>query len=128
MKTLHLRIRQQNASAMQIAQFLESHPTVAQVNYPGLASHRGHAIARRKMRGFGGMLSFILKENSFDAVRRLIPRLRYAHAAANLGAVETIVGPQPPPATSNVRRPNGRRGEFPKVWRAIQWASTILRA
>lgn len=45
------------------------------------------------MRGFGGMLSFILKENSFDAVRRLIPRLRYAHAAANLGAVETIVGP-----------------------------------
>ena len=100
MKTLHLRIRQQNASAMQIAQFLELHPTVAQVNYPGLASHRGHEIARRQMRGFGGMLSFILKENSFDAVRRLIPRLRYAHAAANLGAVETFVGP--PATTSHV--------------------------
>ena len=107
MKTLHLRIRQQNASAMQIAQFLESHPTVAQVNYPGLASHRGHEIARRQMRGFGGMLSFILKENSFDAVRRLIPRLRYAHAAANLGAVETFVGP--PATTSHVECTSAER-------------------
>ena len=107
MKTLHLRIRQQNASAMQIAQFLELHPTVAQVNYPGLASHRGHEIARRQMRGFGGMLSFILKENSFDAVRRLIPRLRYVHAAANLGAVETIVGP--PATTSHVERTAAER-------------------
>ena len=107
MQTLHLRIRQQNASAMQIAQFLESHPTVAQVNYPGLASHRGHEIARRQMRGFGGMLSFILKENSFDAVRRLIPRLRYAHAAANLGAVETFVGP--PATTSHVECTSAER-------------------
>ena len=107
MKTLHLRIRQQNASAMQIAQFLELHPTVAQVNYPGLASHRGHEIARRQMRGFGGMLSFILKENSFDAVRRLIPRLRYAHAAANLGAVETFVGP--PATTSHVECTSAER-------------------
>ena len=107
MQTLHLRIRQQNASAMQIAQFLESHPTVAQVNYPGLASHPGHEIARRQMRGFGGMLSFILKENRFDAVRRLIPRLRYAHAAANLGAVETIVGP--PATTSHVERTAAER-------------------
>ena len=107
MKTLHLPIRQQNASAMQIAQFLELHPTVAQVNYPGLASHRGHEIARRQMRGFGGMLSFILKENSFDAVRRLIPRLRYAHAAANLGAVETFVGP--PATTSHVECTSAER-------------------
>ena len=107
MKTLHLRIRQQNASAMQIAQFLELHPTVAQVNYPGLASHPGHEIARRQMRGFGGMLSFILKENSFDAVRRLIPRLRYAHAAANLGAVETFVGP--PATTSHVECTSAER-------------------
>jgi len=52
------------------------------------------------MRGFGGMLSFMLKENSFDAVRRFLPNLRYAHAAANLGAVETIVGP--PATTSHV--------------------------
>ena len=100
MKTLALRIRQQNESALQIGRFLESHTAVEQVFYPGLASHEGHAIAKRQMSGFGGMLSFMLKENSFDAVRRFVPRLRYAHAAANLGAVETIVGP--PATTSHV--------------------------
>ncbi|BBO75742.1 methionine gamma-lyase [Desulfosarcina widdelii] len=99
-KTLHLRIRQQNQSALAVARFLESHPAVEQVFYPGLDSHPGHDIAAGQMRGFGGMLSFMLKENSLDAVRRLLPRLRYAHAAANLGAVETIVGP--PATTSHV--------------------------
>ena len=73
---------------------------MGQVFYPGLPSHSGHAIARTQMRGYGGMLSFMLKEDSFDAVRRFVPRLRFAHAAANLGAVETIVGP--PATTSHV--------------------------
>lgn len=100
MKTLALRIRQQNESAMRVAQFLERHPAVGEVYYPGLDSHPGHDIARGQMRGYGGMLSFMLKENSFDAVRRFLPRLRLAHAAANLGAVETIVGP--PATTSHV--------------------------
>jgi cystathionine gamma-synthase len=100
MKTLHLRIRQQNTSALAIASFLESHAAIEQVFYPGLDSHPGHKIAKRQMTGFGGMLSFMLKENSLDAVRRFLPRLRYAHAAANLGAVETIVGP--PATTSHV--------------------------
>jgi cystathionine gamma-synthase len=100
MKTLHLRIRQQNESALAIARFLETHPAVKRVYYPGLASHPGHDIACRQMHGFGGMLSFMLKENTFDAVCRFLPRLRYAHAAANLGAVETIVGP--PATTSHV--------------------------
>jgi cystathionine gamma-synthase len=100
MKTLHLRIRRQNESALQIAQFLEAHPAIERVFYPGLASHLGHEIARRQMRGFGGILSFMLKENTFEAVQRFLPRLRYAHAAANLGAVETIAGP--PATTSHV--------------------------
>ena len=100
MKTLELRIRQQNASAMQIAQYLETHPAVERVFYPGLASHSGHEIAKKQMRGFGGMLSFMLADNSFDAVRRFVPGLRYAHAAANLGTVETVVGP--PSTTSHV--------------------------
>ncbi len=52
------------------------------------------------MRGFGGVLSFMLKDDSFDAVRRFVPRLRFAHAAANLGAVETVIGP--PATTSHV--------------------------
>ncbi|NOZ49059.1 MAG: cystathionine gamma-synthase family protein [Chloroflexi bacterium] len=100
MKTLHLRIRQQNISALKIARFLEAHPRIEKVFYPGLESHENHAIARRQMRGFGGMLSFMLKGDDFDAVLAFLPRLRYAHAAANLGAVETIVGP--PAMTSHV--------------------------
>ena len=100
MKTLHLRIRQQNESALEIAGFLDAHDAVERVFYPGLQSHEGHEIARRQMRGFGGVLSFMLKENTLDAVRQFLPRLRYAHAAANLGAVETIAGP--PDTTSHV--------------------------
>jgi cystathionine gamma-synthase len=100
MKTLHLRVRQQNESALAIARFLESHPGVSRVFYPGLASHEGHEIARRQMRGFGGVLSFELKENTLEAVGRFLPQLRYAHLAANLGAVETVAGP--PATTSHV--------------------------
>jgi cystathionine gamma-synthase len=100
MKTLHLRIRQQNESALQIARFLETHPLIERVFYPGLESHENHAIARQQMRGFGGVLSFILRGDGFEVVRTLLSRLRYAHAAANLGAVETIVGP--PATTSHV--------------------------
>ena len=99
-KTLHLRIRQQNESALKIARYLETHPGIDKVFYPGLESHENHHIARRQMRGFGGVLSFMLKGNDFDSVRRFLPRLQYAHAAANLGAVETIVGP--PATTSHV--------------------------
>ncbi len=98
MKTLHLRVRRQNESALRIARFLEGHPAVERVFYPGLESHPGHEIARRQMRGFGGVLSFMLKDNTLDAVRRFLARLHYAHPAANLGAVETIVGP---PATTS---------------------------
>ena len=99
MKTLHLRIRQQNESALQIARFLEAQPQVAQVFYPGLESHPCHEVARGQMRGFGGVLSFML-HGGFEAVRAFLPRLRHAHLAANLGAVETIAGP--PATTSHV--------------------------
>jgi len=100
MKTLHLRIRQQNESALQIARFLDAHPSVEKVFYPGLESHENHAIARQQMRGFGGVLSFVLRGDGFEVVRAFLSRLRYAHAAANLGAVETMVGP--PATTSHV--------------------------
>jgi cystathionine gamma-synthase len=99
MKTLHLRIRQQNESALQIARFLEAQPQVSRVFYPGLPSQPHHDVAQRQMRGFGGVLSFMLK-GGFDAVRRFLPRLRHARLAANLGAVETIAGP--PATTSHV--------------------------
>ena len=100
MKTLHLRVARQNESALDIARFLWEHPAVGRVYYPGLETHHNYDIACRQMRGFGGMLSFELKENSLDAAKRFLPRLKYAHAAANLGAVETIVGM--PATTSHV--------------------------
>ena len=99
MKTLHLRIRQQNQSALAIARVLEQHDAVENVYYPGLESDPGHEIARRQMRGFGGVLSFALK-GDFDRVREFLPKLKLAHRAANLGAVETVAGP--PATTSHV--------------------------
>jgi cystathionine gamma-synthase len=99
MKTLHLRVQRQGESAQKIAEFLDAHPKVSAVNYPGLPSHPQHEIASRQMRGFGGMLSFSIGDD-FDLVKKFIPRLQLAHAAANLGSVETIVGP--PATTSHV--------------------------
>ncbi len=100
MKTLALRIERQNQNAFAIARHLEAHPLVKEVFYPGLADHEGHDIAKKQMRGFGAMLSFTLQEESLDAVGKVISGFQYAHAAANLGAVETIVGP--PATTSHV--------------------------
>lgn len=99
MKTLHLRVRQQNESALKIARFLEAQPQVERVFYPGLESHEGHEIAKRQMRGFGGVMSFVLR-GDFDTVRKFLPQLKLAHLAANLGAVETVAGP--PATTSHV--------------------------
>jgi cystathionine gamma-synthase len=99
MKTLQLRVRQQSQSALKIARYLATHEAVKEVFYPGLATHPQHEIARNQMSAFGGVLSFMVK-GEFEAVRRFLPHLKYAHRAANLGAVETIAGP--PATTSHV--------------------------
>jgi cystathionine gamma-synthase len=99
MKTLPLRIERQTANATAVAEYLEGHDRVERVNYPGLPSHPQHELAARQMRGFGGMLSFAI-DGGLDAVKRFLPQLRLAHRAANLGSVETTVGP--PATTSHV--------------------------
>jgi cystathionine gamma-synthase len=99
MKTLSLRVERQNQSAMTIARWLKAHPVVEIVNYPGLEDHLHHDIAKAQMRGFGGMLSFSVK-GGMDAIKTFLPKLQYAHMAANLGCVETVVGP--PVVTSHV--------------------------
>lgn len=99
MKTLHLRVQHQSESALRIARHLETHEKIEQVFYPGLESHPGHEIAKKQMAAFGGILSFSIK-GGFEAVCKVLPRLNYAHRAANLGAVETIAGP--PATTSHV--------------------------
>lgn len=98
-KTLHLRVERQNANALAVARHLEQHPAIDAVYYPGLESNAGHAVAVRQMSGFGGVLSFTIR-GGFEAVRTVLPRLELAHLAANLGAVETVVGP--PATTSHV--------------------------
>jgi len=99
MKTLKLRVERHNSNAMAIAHYLQSHPMVDQVNYPGLESHPGHDIAKQQMFGFGGMLSFSVK-GGLEAIKLFLPNLQFAHMAANLGCVETVVGP--PVTTSHV--------------------------
>lgn len=109
MKTLELRVRRQAENAMAVATFLEGHDLVTKVNYPGLASHAQHDIASSQMTGFGGMLSFAL-DGGLDAVKQFLPHLQLAHRAANLGAVETTVGP--PATTSHVECTPEERAAF----------------
>ena len=99
LKTLALRVRKQNENAMEIARFLEAHPKINRVFYPGLASHPGHEVAGRQMQGFGGLLSFDIK-GGMEAIEAFLPQLRYAYLAANLGQVATFAGP--PSTTSHV--------------------------
>jgi cystathionine beta-lyase/cystathionine gamma-synthase len=89
LKTLALRVRQHNENAGQLARFLQSHPAVARVHYPGLAEHPDHSVAARQMRGFGGMLSFELRDSG--QVDGMLSRLRVVLPALSLGGVESLV-------------------------------------
>jgi cystathionine gamma-synthase/cystathionine gamma-lyase/cystathionine beta-lyase len=90
LKTLALRVRQHNASALALAQRLATHPAVAAVRYPGLPSHAQHERARTLLAGFGGMLSFEL-HGGVEAARGLLRRLQLATEAPSLGGPETLV-------------------------------------
>ncbi len=89
-KTLAVRVRQQNASAMEIARFLESRPEVETVHYPGLASHPQHHRARELFDGFGGMLSFELK-GGVELAERFIRNTTIPICAPSLGGVESLI-------------------------------------
>jgi methionine-gamma-lyase len=90
LRTLGLRVERHNSNAHALARFLEQHPKVARVYYPGLESHPQHALARSQMSGFTGMLSAELR-GDFHEAERLISRLRLATNAASLGGHETLV-------------------------------------
>ncbi|MBI5395926.1 MAG: PLP-dependent transferase [Verrucomicrobia bacterium] len=99
LKTLALRIERQNANAGKLAGWLQKHPAIARVNYPGLPEHPDHAVAARQMRGFGGMLSFELRDAAQAGA--LLGRFKLATAALSLGGVETLV--TSPAKTSHVK-------------------------
>lgn len=106
MKTLELRIERQNASALKIANYLQSHKKVKAVYYPGLESHPGHQIAKEQMRGFGGIMSFAL-EGGYEEVKKFLTSLKLVHLAASLGSVSTLAGP--PRTTSHVELSEAQR-------------------
>src|SRR6516165_1208234 len=88
-KTLAVRMDRHNSNGMAVAAFLESHPKVKRVIFPGLASHPQHEIAKRQQRGFGGMLSFDL--GSLEAAKKLLNHVRICSLAESLGGVETLI-------------------------------------
>ncbi len=89
-KTLALRMERHSENALRVAQFLESHPRVARVVYPGLESHPQHELACKQMRGFGGMVSFIAKDGA-DAARRIARATRLFTLGESLGGVESLI-------------------------------------
>jgi cystathionine gamma-synthase len=90
LKTLDLRVRRQNENGLHVAQFLEGHPAVRRVYYPGLPSHPDHEIARRQMTGFGGVVSFEI-EGDFEETGRFIDRLRLPYIGPTLGGAESVI-------------------------------------
>jgi cystathionine gamma-lyase len=90
LKTLSLRMERHCASALKIAQWLERHPKVRRVYYPGLASHPQHAIAKKQMRAFGGMISVDLK-GTLDDTKRFLERCQLFALAESLGGVESLI-------------------------------------
>ncbi|MBI5837162.1 MAG: aminotransferase class I/II-fold pyridoxal phosphate-dependent enzyme [Candidatus Eisenbacteria bacterium] len=89
MRTLEVRVRRQNEVALAVARRLERHPQVLRVLYPGLRSHPQHALARRQMSGFGGMMTFEVR-GGLRAATRVADRLKLIRLAASLGGVESL--------------------------------------
>jgi cystathionine gamma-synthase len=106
LKTLALRMERQNASALAVARFLEQQPAIERVHYPGLEGHPDHALARRQMRAFGGIVTFDVAGGE-PAARRFAEALRRIAIAPSLGGVETLICP--PIHTSHARVPPAER-------------------
>jgi len=89
-KTLAIRMERHAENAMKIAQFLENHPKVRRVIYPGLRSHPQHELARKQMAGFGGIITFFIK-GGLEAARRFLERVKIFSLAESLGGVESLI-------------------------------------
>ena len=106
-RTLSVRVRAQNQSALAIAGFLSRHPKVEKANYPGLSDFPGHALAQKQMQGFGGMLSFLYKGDAKETAA-FVDRLQLFSIAASLGGVESLVT-QPITTTHHGMDPEERK-------------------
>lgn len=109
LKTLHLRMQRHNNSAMVIARYLESHPQVDQVYYPGLPSHNQHELAKRQMNGFGGMVTARLK-GDLQFCRQFLERCQLFQLAESLGGVESLI--EHPGIMTHASVPEAQRKEL----------------
>ena len=91
LKTFDIRMRQHNRNGQAVAEFLESHPRVEKVYYPGLPSHRDHEIASEQMSGYGGLVTFLLKDADWRSTADVIDRIQIAKIAPSLGGVESLI-------------------------------------
>jgi len=91
-KTLHIRVERACKNAKKVAKFLQQHPKVKNVYYPGFKDHPGHAIAKAQMRHFGAMVSFDLLEDSFDQAKKVLSGTHLFTLAESLGGVESLIG------------------------------------
>lgn len=107
LKTLDIRVKQQNKNALKLAHFLNDLSMVQKVNYPGLPSHDGHEIAKRVMHGFGGMLSFELRINHISDIDLMVNSLKMITPAGSLGGIESLI--TSPYITSHAKIPKAER-------------------
>jgi len=91
LKTFELRMQRHNATGQAIAEFLEAHPRVERVYYPGLPSHPYHAVAKRQMRGWGGLITFLVKNADWKQTAAVVDAAKVARIAPSLGGVESLV-------------------------------------
>ena len=91
-KTLHVRMKRACRNASRLAEYLQSHPAVNKVNFPGFKSHPGHELAASQMKDFGAMVSFDLKEDTSDAAKAVLRKFKMFSLAESLGGVESLVG------------------------------------
>ena len=91
-KTLHLRVERSCKNARKIAQFLDAHPKVGKVYYPGFKTHPSHRVAKKQMKDFGGMVSFDFKKDSFSIAKKVLNSTRLFALAESLGGVESLIG------------------------------------
>lgn len=91
LKTFELRIERHNENGMRVAEFLENHPRVEKVYYPGLRSHRDYEVAKRTMRGFGGLITFLLKDADWRATADVIDAVTIPRIGPSLGGVESLI-------------------------------------
>ncbi|MCH2198511.1 MAG: cystathionine gamma-synthase [Flavobacteriales bacterium] len=91
-KTLHIRMKQHTANGKKIAAYLNSHPKVDKVYYPGLEDHPNHDVAARQMHDFGGMMSFTLKQDDLETAKATVARFKLFTLAESLGGVESLCG------------------------------------